>query len=105
MNAHPGCRFTGVNTAEGCDGPIFLAEQKRGFRVAAFRVAGHCGAIENLDSGSTVLGMPGSGGLGSHISLILSRGVFAGWSILFQFHYMMVNDWLQPAGVVSFATP
>jgi hypothetical protein len=51
-----------MNIAKRCDGPIFLTEQIRGFRVAAFCVAGHGGTIQNLDSRSALLGVPGSSG-------------------------------------------
>ena len=73
-------------------GPIFLAEQIRGLRVAAFRVANHGGTIQNLDSGSALLDPAGNSGLSHHMLPILSRFRLAAAAKLFQFCYITVND-------------
>jgi len=50
-----------MNFAKRRDGPVFLPEQIRGSCVAAFRIAGHGGTIQNLDSSSALFDMAGSG--------------------------------------------
>lgn len=81
-----------MSLAKGGDGPIFLPEQIRGFRLAAFRVTYHGGTIQNLDSGSALLDPVGNSGLSHHIQPILSRTHLAAAPKLFQFCYITVND-------------
>jgi hypothetical protein len=93
-----------VNIAKRSDGPIFFTEQIRGFRVAAFRVATHGGTIQDLDSGSALVGLAGNSGLSHHIQPILSRLRIGAASKLFHFRYITVNERLQSTGMVRFAT-
>jgi len=72
-DAGPGCGFIGMNIAKRCDGSIFFAEQIRGFRVAACRVAAHGGTIQNLDSGSALLDLVGNSGLSHHMLTYFKR--------------------------------
>jgi len=81
-----------MNFAKRCDGSIFFAEEIRGFRVAAFRVAAHCGTIQNLDSGSALLDGSGSGGLSHHMLPILSRLLAGASPKLFHFRYITMNE-------------
>jgi hypothetical protein len=93
-----------MNIAKRCDGSIFFAEEIRGFRVAAFRVAAHGGTIQNLDSGSALLDLVGNSGLSHHMLPILSRLPIGAASKLFHFRYITMNEWLQSNWLVSFAT-
>ncbi|MFY9727145.1 MAG: hypothetical protein WAJ87_16730 [Bryobacteraceae bacterium] len=93
-----------MNFAKRRDRPIFLTEQIRGFRMAAFRVAAHCGAIQNLDSGSARLQGTGSGGLSHHMLPILSRMPAGASPKLFHFRYITMNEWFLAACPVCFVT-
>jgi hypothetical protein len=72
--------------------------------VAAFRVAAHCGTIQNLDSGSALLDGSGSGGLSHHMLPILSRLLAGASPKLFHFRYITMNEWFLPVGLVRFVT-
>jgi hypothetical protein len=80
-----------MNIAKRCDGPVFLTEQIRGFRLAAFRVTAHRTVVQDLDSGSALLDPVGNSGLSHHMLPILSRKRTGAASKLFHFHYITMN--------------